>query len=127
MEEAQLNALTEKIIACVYRVADKLKYGYLEKVYENALRVELERNDFRVEQQKRLEVWYDGVLVGDYCADLVVNGIVLLEIKTCKTLDEAHKAQCLNYLQTTRLPCCLLINFGPSVQLKRFRNFNSVF
>ena len=124
MDEGQLNALTERIIGCAYRVAEKLKYGYLEKVYENAMRVELERSGLLVEQQRRLEVWYEGILVGEYCADLIVNGVVLLEIKTCKAMDEAHSAQCLNYLQTTGLPCCLLVNFGPSVQIKRFRNFH---
>lgn len=125
MEEEKLNVLTERIIGCAYRVAEKLKYGYLEKVYENAMRVELERSGLAVEQQKRLDVWYEGVLVGQYCADLIVEGTVMIEIKTCKAFDEAHAAQCLNYLQTTGLPCCLLINFGPSVQIKRFRNFHS--
>ena len=61
----------------------------------------------------------------DVSANQIVEGKVLIEIKTCKAFDEAHAAQCLNYLQTTGLPCCLLINFGPSVQVKRFRNFKS--
>jgi len=102
----------------------ELKYGYLEKVYENAMRVELERCGLAVAQQKWLGVWYEGVLVGDYVADLIVEGTVLLEIKTCKACDESHEAQCINYLQTTGLILCLLINFGPSVQIRRFRNFH---
>jgi GxxExxY protein len=126
MDEDQLNALTERIIGCAYRVAEKLKYGYLEKVYENAMRVELERCGFMVEQQKRIEVRYEGVLVGDYVADLVIEGRVLLEVKTCKEIDDAHCAQCLNYLHATGLPCGLLINFGPSVKVKRFRNFHPI-
>ena len=124
MDEEQLSALTARIIGCAYRVAEKLKYGYLEKVYENAMRVELERCGFKVEQQKRVEVRYEGVLVGDYVADLVVEGAVLLEVKTCKEIDDAHCAQCLNYLHATGLPCGLVINFGPSVKVKRFRNFH---
>jgi GxxExxY protein len=90
-------------------------------VYENALAHELRKAELSVEQQKPIIVRYDGVVVGEYVADLVVGGVVLIELKVCKAFDEIHEAQCLNYLKATELPICLLINFGrPRVEIKRF-------
>ena len=125
MREEDLTKLTERIIACAYRVAGELKYGYLEKVYENAMRIELERSGLKVDQQRQLSVMYQGVEVGHFIADLVVEDVILIEMKSAKDIDDAHKAQCINYLQTTGLPLCLLLNFGPSVKVKRIRNFKS--
>ena len=82
---------------------------------------ELRKAGLEVAAQFRVPVWYDGVQVGDYCADLLVNGFLLIEIKSGRAIDEAHKAQCVNYLKATGLTVCLLINFGPKVEVKRFR------
>jgi GxxExxY protein len=114
------NQITELVIGCVYRVANGLGCGFLEKGYENALAYELRKAGLSVEQQKSIVVRYDGVIVGEYIADLVVEGVVLLELKVCKAFDEIHEAQCLNYLKATDLPICLLINFGrPKIEIRR--------
>jgi GxxExxY protein len=118
--EHRLNEVTERIIRCVYVVANTLGNGFLEKVYENALAHELRKAGFVVEQQKGIKVRYDGVVVGDYLADLLVQKEVLVELKAVKTLDNIHIAQCLNYLRATGLKVCLLLNFGtPKVQIRR--------
>lgn len=108
------DELTEKIIGCAYTVLHALGPGFLEKVYESALAHELRKNGLDVEQQGTLAVTYDGVLVGEFCYDLLVNGAVLIELKACKAIDDAHVAQCLNYLHATGLKTCLLLNFGTS-------------
>ena len=119
-DEHGFNEITEKIIGCAYTVANALGYGYLEKVYENALRVELQAAGLQVAQQVRLEVQYRGVVVGEYVADLVVEGQVLVELKCARQIDPIHIAQCLNYLKATGLPLSLLINFTDRrVQIKR--------
>lgn len=110
----EMNAVTEKVIGCAYTVSNRLGCGFLERVYENALSHELRKAGLKTEQQKRLAVYYDGVLVGEYIADMIVEDMVLLEIKTAKNLETAHMAQCLNYLKATGLNLCLLINFGNS-------------
>ena len=120
MDLTHLNPLTEKIIGCVFKVSNTLGPGFLEKVYENALAHELRKAgpDFR--QQYPISVLYDGTVVGEFLADLLVNEQVIIELKAVKNLDDAHLAQCLNYLKATGLPLCLLINFGtPRVQVKR--------
>jgi GxxExxY protein len=122
-DEHRLNATSETIIGCAFTVANTLGQGYLEKVYENALAHEIRLAGLEVEQQKGLAVHYKGVVVGEYCTDLVVAGCVLVELKAAKALDDAHVAQCLNYLTATGLPLCLLLNFGePKVKVKRLRN-----
>lgn len=118
--KAKINLITEKIIGCAYKVANGLGCGFLEKVYENALAYELQKVDLQVDQQKVIKVYYDSVEVGYYEADLLIEGCVLVELKTVKNLDDVHKAQCLNYLKATGLKICLLINFGnPKVEVKR--------
>lgn len=117
----EINRITEKIIGCAYEVSNELGCGFLEKVYENALAYELGKIGLKVEQQKQVKVFYDKIEVGFYETDLVIEEIVLVELKGVKNLDEAHKAQCLNYLKATNLKVCLLINFGnPRVEVKRF-------
>jgi GxxExxY protein len=119
MSEQELNSLTEKIIGYAYTVGNTLGNGFLEKVYENALAHELRKKGIKVKQQEPIQVRYDGV-VGNFDADLLVENSVLVELKTVKNFDEAHLAQCLNYLKATGLPVCLLINFGkPRVEVKR--------
>jgi GxxExxY protein len=116
----QLNQITEKIIGCAFKVGNALGPGFLEKVYENALAHELKKAGLGVEQQKAIDVFYDGVLVGHFDADLLVEKVVLVELKTAKAFDAIHLAQCLNYLKATGLKICLLINFGsPKVEVKR--------
>lgn len=117
---SELDGITEKIIGCAYAVVNHLGSGFLEKVYENALAHELQKAGCAVEQQHPVQVVYDGAVVGDFAADLLVEDRVLVELKAAKALDDIHKAQCLNYLKATGLHVCLLINFGaPRVEMKR--------
>ena len=95
----RLDELTEKIIGCAYKVANGLGAGFLEKVYEKSLSIELRKTGLHVEQQQPITVFYDGQVVGDFIADLLVAEMVLVELKATKTLDEIHMAQCLNYLK----------------------------
>ena len=119
----RLDGITEKIIGCAYQVANVLGAGFLEKVYENALAVELRKMGLAIEQQKSIRISYDGQIVGDYVVDLLVEGAVLVELKAVKSLDEIHMAQCLNYLKAAHLKVCLLMNFGrPRNQIKRIVN-----
>jgi len=114
------DPLTARIIGCAYRVANELGPGFLEKVYENALAHELRKAELRVTQQHNITVHYDGLTVGEYVADLLVEERILIELKACKELDEIHLAQCLNYLKATGMPICLLMNFGkPKIQIRR--------
>ena len=120
-DERRLNEITEKIIGCAYRVSNELGCGFLEKVYENSLRVELTAAGLHVLQQHPIPVYYRGEMVGDYVADLVVEQCVLVELKASKNFDEIHSAQCINYLKATGFKICLLINFGKSkIEIKRF-------
>jgi GxxExxY protein len=120
-----LDQVTEKIIGCVHQVSNSLGAGFLERVYENALAVELRLNGLKVVQQQRIEVTYRDVSVGDYVADLLVEDCVIVEVKAVKLIDDVHSAQCLNYLKATNLSVCLLVNFGaPKAVVKRIvRNF----
>ncbi len=117
------DEMTNKIIGCAYTVSNALGCGFLEKVYENALVHELRKTGLRLEQQKRITIKYDGIVVGDYVADLLVENTILVETKAVKIFDEVHMAQCLNYLKATGLELCLLINFGtPRIKVKRIIN-----
>jgi len=107
-----LDEMTERIIGCAFRVSNVLGCGLLEKVYENALAHELRRNEIDFQQQARILVRYESVVVGDYIAEIVVAEAVLIEVKACTGSDDIHKAQCLNYLRATGMRVCLLINFG---------------
>ena len=118
-DEKKLNVITETIIGCAFRVHNVLGCGFAEKVYENAMVHELRKAGLSLQQQVPIEVWYDGVMVGNYFADLVVEGIVLVETKAVRNFDDGHTAQCLNYLAATRLPLCLFLNFGRKVEVKR--------
>jgi GxxExxY protein len=111
--------ITEIVIGLAFKVGSKLGSGFLEKVYKNALAHELRKAGLSVEVEVPLSVTYDGIVVGEYVADLIVEGVVLIELKAAKAIDDAHLAQCINYLAATRLPICLLINFGRRVDIKR--------
>ena len=116
----ELNQVTEQIIGSAFTVSNELGSGFLEKVYENALAHELRKAGIRVKQQYPIQVYYDGIVVGSYVADLLVEDCVLVELKAIKTLGNIEMAQCLNYLKATDLRVCLLLNFGrPRVEVKR--------
>jgi GxxExxY protein len=116
----QLNGISERIIGCAYMVANTLGHGFLEKVYENALAHELRKAGLRVAQQHSIAVRYDGVVVGEYVADLLVEDFVVVELKAVKALDDIHVAQCLNYLKATDLSLAILLNFGsPKLEIRR--------
>ena len=118
-----INAKTERIIRAAYQVSNALGRGFLEKVYENALGYELLKQGFRAQKQWPIDVRYEGKLVGQYVADLLVDDDVLLEIKAVKCFDDIHLAQCMNYLKATGKTICLLLNFGsPRVEIKRIVN-----
>ena len=111
--------LTEKIIKAFFTIYNKLGYGFLEKVYENALIIELEKFGLSVVKQKKITVKYDGKKVGEYFADLIVNEIVIIELKAAEGLVDAHKNQLINYLKATDKEVGLLLNFGKKPQFKR--------
>lgn len=116
--------LTHIIIGCAYKVHNILGPGFLEKVDENALRIELEKAGFRVKQQEPINVMYEGQIVGEYYADLRVNERVVVELKVALVLAKEHEVQLVNYLTATGINDGLLINFGPSVQVRRkFREY----
>ena len=104
-------------------VLNALGVGFLETVYENALAHELRKIGLAVAQQRGVTVVYDGTVVGEYFVDLLVEQALLVELKTVKALDEAHRAQCINYLKATGLQLCLPLNFGqPHLEIKRVAN-----
>ena len=113
------SALTREIIGCFYHVYNQLGYGFLEKVYENALCHELRKHGLVVAQQTPIVVWYDGLKVGEYYADLLVEDKALLELKAMSCLTDEHSAQLLNYLKATGKEVGLLLNFGPKPEVRR--------
>lgn len=118
------DQLTKTIIGCAFRVHNTLGAGFLEQVYENALRIELVAEGLRVVQQAPIAVHYRGQVVGNYYADLWVEDRVIVELKAVRTLTKAHEVQLVNYLTATGVDVGLLLNFGPSVQVKRkFREY----
>ena len=122
-DKDRLNELSGGVIGCAFTVLNTLGVGFLEKVYENALTLELRKRGFTVAQQRGVTVTYDGTAVGEYFVDLLVEEALLVELKTVKALDEAHIAQCVNYLKAAGLPLCLLLNFGkPRLEIKRAAN-----
>lgn len=102
---------------------ERSRIWFFEKVYENALAVELRKAELEFAQQKPIRILYDGKTVGVYVMDLLVENAIVIELKAIRTLDEIHMAQCLNYLKATNLKVCLLLNFGrPRIQIKRIVN-----
>ncbi len=123
MTKDELNTVSEKIIGAAYKVCNTLGPGFLEKVYENALAHQLKKDGMRIEQQKPIKVHYDNIVVGDYFADLIAEGTVIVELKTARRIEDIHLAQTLNYLKATGLKLGLIINFGkPRVEIKRVAN-----
>ena len=111
--------ITEKIIKAYYQVYNTLGYGFLEKVYHNALLLELRKQDFYCQSQFPIKVFYEGVQVGDYFADIIVDESVVIEIKAMESLCEEHEYQLINYLKATDIEIGLLLNFGKKPEFKR--------
>ena len=112
--------LTEKVLGAAFKVLNALGTGFLEKVYENALSFQLQRIGLSVESQKVFHVKYEGAIVGEYQADLVVAGKVIVECKAISNMDSVHEAQLINYLKASGVHVGLLINFGrPTLQYRR--------
>ena len=111
--------ITDLIIKAFFNVYNKLGYGFLEKVYENAMVIELRKLGLEVINQKGIKVYYDEIEVGQYVADLIVEDVIIVELKAAESLCEEHEAQLTNYLKATNVEVGLLINFGKSAQFKR--------
>jgi GxxExxY protein len=112
--------LTRQIIGCAYRVFNTMGSGFLESVYESCMLIELRKLGLSVENQHRIKVYYDGQLVGEFEADLFVEGTVIVELKAVRTLLMAHEVQLVNYLKATGIDVGLLLNFGEQrVEVKR--------
>jgi GxxExxY protein len=111
--------VTERVIAAFYHVYNTLGWGFLERVYHLALKHELEKRGLTVSTNARFEVFYDGVPVGEFFADLLVEGCVILELKAAEAIAPEHEAQLLNYLRASHIDVGLVLNFGPKPQVRR--------
>ena len=113
--------LSDTILKIYFEVYNVLGYGFLEKVYQNAMYLELKSQGYKVEAQKQIKVYYKSQLVGDYFADLLIEDsiIIIIELKACGCLLDEHKAQLLNYLKATDVEIGLLLNFGTTPEFKR--------
>ncbi len=119
MENYPHKDITEKIIEAAFTVHNELGYGFLEKIYRNAMVIELEEKVFRCNTEVPMKVGYKGKVVGDYFADLIVDNKIIVETKAVSKLDASHEVQLVNYLKATGINVGLLINFGRSVEIKR--------
>jgi GxxExxY protein len=113
------SMLTAQIIKVYFEVYSALGYGFLEKVYENAMALRLSKSGLQVRQQQPISVHFDGQVVGEYFADLVINDLIILELKANETLAEEHAARLINHLRATRYEVGLLLNFGPKPKIIR--------
>ncbi|MCF6149704.1 MAG: GxxExxY protein [Candidatus Kuenenia sp.] len=124
-QHIKFKDLTEKIIEIFYKVYNKLGYGFLEKVYENAMMIEFKKEGVPAVPQCAIKVLYEGEVVGEYFADILIDNKVIVEVKAAKNLAVEHEAQLLNYLRATNIEVGLLLNFGSKPEIKRkvFDNF----
>lgn len=112
--------VTEVIIGCAYRVYNKMGFGFLESVYEKCLLIELREAGLDAESQKTITVYYDGEIVGEFVADIIINDTIILELKSVRRVIRAHEVQMVNYLVATGKPIGLILNFGErKVEVKR--------
>ena len=118
-ENLKHRELTEKIIGVFYDVYNELRHGFLESVYEQATAQALAQAGMKVVQQVAVPVWFREQQVGDFRADMVVEKVVLLELKAARTIEQAHEKQLLNYLRATDIEVGLLLNFGVRAQFRR--------
>jgi len=117
--DVKYKELTEKIIRIFYRVYNTLGYGFLEKIYENAMMIEFRRKGIPAVSQNPINVFYGDEIIGEYFADILVDRKVIVEIKATKNLIIDHEAQLLNYLKATKIEIGLLLNFGPKPEISR--------
>lgn len=110
---------TDIILKSFYKVYNNLGYGFLEKVYENALLYELRNQGLDCEKQKPIKVYYEQIQVGEYYADIIVNECIILELKAAESIAEEHEFQLINYLKATEIEIGLLLNFGKNPEFKR--------
>ena len=119
-ELIDINDLILQIINCAKNIRRQLEPGFLEKVYKNAMVIELRKLHLNYETEKQIQIFYDGIIVGDYRADIIVDNRLILELKATQELSIAHEVQLVNYLTSTRIDDGLLINFGSDrLQFKR--------
>lgn len=119
MNELIHKDLTDKILKCFYEVYNNLGYGFLERGYQNSMTFELRRNELSCLTQRSINVFYKSDLVGRYCADIIVENLILLELKACEVLRVEHEFQLINYLRATDIEVGLLLNFGKKPEFKR--------
>ncbi len=119
IENYKHSDITDRIIKAFYQVYNTLGYGFLERVYENAMLIELTSMGMMVEKQRQIKVYYQENEVGEYYADLFVEGCVIVELKAAEALCEEHEFQLINYLKATEIEVGLLLNFGKKPELKR--------
>ena len=120
----EINDLTHTIIGCAYKVHNVLGFGFLEKCYENALKIEMDKLGIRPLQQEKVDVWYENHIVGFFVPDLWLPKTLIIEVKSVQHLTKEHEVTLVHYLTATKIDDGLLINFGPSVQVKRkFREY----
>jgi GxxExxY protein len=113
------SEISDLIIKAFYIVYNKLGYGFLEKVYENGMMIELKRLGLNAEKQKQLIVFYDEYEIGEYYADIIVNDCIIVELKAAEAICPEHEAQLVNYLKATEIEVGLLLNFGKEPKFKR--------
>ena len=119
MGKMMYEELTGQIIGIFYKVYNDLGHGFLEKVYENAMAHKLRQAGLTLQQQHPIQVYYEGLIVGEFYADMLVDNRVILELKTAEAIAPAFQAQLLNYLKATPIELGLLLNFGPKPEFKR--------
>jgi len=120
MADPEIDKITQRIIGCAYKVSNTLGIGFVEKVYENSHAHEMRKDGLKVLQQHPIKVEYDGIVVGEFYLDMLVNDLVIVELKVVSAITSDHMAQAFNYLRAAGLPACLLINFGqPKIQIRR--------
>jgi GxxExxY protein len=119
MADLLYKNITDSILKAYYAVYNQLGYGFLEKVYQNAMYFELKSLGYKVEAQKQIKVYFKNQLVGEYYADLLVEDKVIVELKACELLMNVHVAQLMNYLKATEIEVGLVLNFGEEPEFKR--------
>ena len=121
----EFEELVQTVIQCAYNVRLQLSSGYLEMVYQNALLIELDKHGLFAETEVAVPVYYDDVVVGEYKADIIVEGKIIIELKAIQNLLPIHEAQLVNYLTATKIDCGLLINFGGDrlIIKRKYRTF----
>jgi GxxExxY protein len=111
--------ITERIIAAFYKVYNVLGWGFLEKVYQGAMEIELRKHGLNIKPLQKIDVFYEGICVGEYIADFLVEDCVIIELKAAEAIAPAHEAQLINYLKASGIDVGLVLNFGPKPQFRR--------